>query len=110
PPVGCRNVASGGDAAARSWIRPLRLKSCRDGSMRRGDDMLDHRLDLGWEEEEPRRRPRRSGPPSRQQRRRRKKRRRQKAKSSGALIISLLLLALVGGGVYWGVGQIQNNQ
>jgi UPF0755 protein len=79
--------------------------------------MLDHRLDLGWEEDEPRRRPRRNGPPprrngppSRQQRRRRKKRRRQKAKSSGALIISLVLLALVGGGAFWGVMQLQNNQ
>lgn len=79
--------------------------------------MLDHRLDLGWEEDEPRRRPRRNGPPprrngppSRQQRRRRKKRRRQKAKSSSALIISLVLLALVGGGAFWGVTQLQNNQ
>jgi UPF0755 protein len=70
--------------------------------------MLDQRLDLGWEEDEPRRR--RGAPPSRQQRRRRKKRRRQKGKSYGALIISLILLLVVGAGVFWGVGQIQNNQ
>lgn len=72
--------------------------------------MLDHRLDLAWEEDEPRRR-RRPAPPNRaQQRRRKKKKRRQKGKSYGALIISLLLLVMVGGGVYWGVGQIQNNE
>ena len=70
--------------------------------------MLDHRLDLGWEEEDRRRR--RGAPPNRQQRARRKKKRRQKGKSYGALIISLVLLLVVGGGVYWGIGQIQQNQ
>jgi len=70
--------------------------------------MLDHQLDLGWERDEPRRR--RGGPPSRQQRRRRKTKRRQQGKSYSALIIALVLLLVVGAGVYWGIGQIQENQ
>ena len=75
--------------------------------MRRGDDMLDQ-LDLGWEEDEPRRR--RGAPPSRQQRKRRRDRRRRKGRSSAALVISLVLQLGLGAGVYWGVGQIQENQ
>jgi UPF0755 protein len=65
-------------------------------------------LDLAWEQDEPRRR--RGGPASRQQRRRRKDQRRRKGRSYGALIISTLLLLGLGAGVYWGVGQIQENQ
>jgi len=91
--------------------------------------MLDHGLDLAWEEDRPRRgweedrprrgwdedrpRRRRSGPPNRraqQQRRRKKRKRRQKGKSYTALIISLSLLLLVGLGGYWGVVQLQKNQ
>ena len=69
--------------------------------------MLDD-LDLAWEEQqEPRRR---GGPPSRQQRRRRKNERKRRGRSFGALFVSLLLLAVLGGGVYWGVGKIQENQ
>jgi hypothetical protein len=69
--------------------------------------MLDD-LDLAWEEQqEPRRR---SGPPSRQQRRRRKNERKRRGRSFGALFVSLVLLAVLGGGVYWGVGKIQENQ
>jgi UPF0755 protein len=74
---------------------------------RGGDEMLDD-LDLAWEEQqEPGRRGR---PASRQQRRRRKDERKRKGRSFGALFVSLLLLAVLGGGVYWGVGEIQNNQ
>jgi UPF0755 protein len=65
-------------------------------------------LDLAWEQDEPRRR--RSGPASRQQRRRSKDRRKRKRRSWGALIISTILLVALGAGVYWGVGQIQENQ
>ena len=65
-------------------------------------------LDLAWEQDEPRRR--RSGPASRQQRRRGKDRRKRKRRSWGALIISTILLVALGAGVYWGVGQIQENQ
>jgi len=69
--------------------------------------MLDD-LDLAWEEQqEPRRR---SGAPSRQQRRRRKNERKRRGRSFGALFVSLVLLAVLGGGVYWGVGKIQENQ
>ncbi len=70
--------------------------------------MLDD-LDLAWEgQEDPRRR--RGGPPSRQQRRRRKNERKRKGRSYGALLMSLLLLAVLGGGVYWGMGVVENNQ
>jgi UPF0755 protein len=90
--------------------------------------MLDHGLDLAWEEDRPRRgwdedrprrgwdddrpRRRRPAPPNRraQQRRRKKRKRRQKSKSYGALVISLTLLLLVGVGAYWGIGQLQKNQ
>lgn len=89
--------------------------------------MLDHGLDLAWDEDRPRRgwdddrrgwdddrpRRRRPGPPNRraqQQRRRKKRKRRQKGKSYTALIISLSLLLLVGLGGYWGVVQLLNNQ
>jgi conserved hypothetical protein, YceG family len=98
--------------------------------------MLDHGLDLAWEEDRPRRgwdddrprrgwdddrrgwgddrpRRRRPAPPNRraqQQRRRKKRKRRQKGKSYTALIISLSLLLLVGLGGYWGIVQLQKNQ
>src|SRR5262245_42171813 len=84
--VGCRNVASVADAAARSWTRPPRWRSCRDTWMQRGgDDMLDD-LDLAWEEQETRRR--RGQPVSRQQRQRRKKEKKRGRRSFGALFIS----------------------
>jgi len=68
--------------------------------------MLDD-LDLAWEEnQEPRRR--RGGPPSRQNRQRKRKERKRRRRSFGALFISFLLLAALGGGVYWGVGKIQD--
>jgi peptidoglycan lytic transglycosylase G len=74
---------------------------------RGGDEMLDD-LDLAWEEQQdPRRRGR---PATRQQRRRRKNERKRKGRSFGALFVSLLLLAVLGGGVYWGMGVVQNNQ
>jgi UPF0755 protein len=69
-----------------------------------GDEMLDD-LDLAWEEQETRRR--RGQPASRQQRQRRKKEKKRQRRSFGALFISLLLLVALGGGVYWGVGWIQ---
>ena len=93
--------------------------------------MLDHGLDLGWEEDRPRRgwdedrprrgwdderpRRRRPAPPNRrgraqQQRRKKKRKRRQKGKSYTALVISLSLLLLVGAGGWWGVVQLQKNQ
>jgi UPF0755 protein len=69
--------------------------------------MLDD-LDLAWEEQhEPRRR---GGPPSRQQRRRKRNERKRRGRSFGALFVSMILLAALGGGVYWGVGQLQENQ
>jgi peptidoglycan lytic transglycosylase G len=69
--------------------------------------MLDD-LDLAWEEQrEPRRR---GGPPSRQQRRRKRNDRKRRGRSFGALFVSMILLAVLGGGVYWGVGQLQENQ
>jgi UPF0755 protein len=69
--------------------------------------MLDD-LDLAWEEnQEPRRR---GAPPSRQQRRRKKKARKRRGRSFGALFVSVLLLAILGGGVYWGVGKLQDSQ
>jgi UPF0755 protein len=69
--------------------------------------MLDD-LDLAWEEQhEPRRR---GGPPSRQQRRRKRNDRKRRGRSFGALFVSVILLAVLGGGVYWGVGQLQENQ
>jgi len=68
--------------------------------------MLDD-LDLAWEEQEPRRR---GGPPSRQQRRRKRNERKRRGRSFGAFLVSLLLLAVLGGGVYWGVGWLQERQ
>lgn len=69
--------------------------------------MLDD-LDLAWEEQqEP---GRRRGPQPRQVRQGRRKERKRRRRSFGALFISLVLLAVLGGGVYWGVGQVQNNQ
>jgi len=69
--------------------------------------MLDD-LDLAWEEnQDPRRR---GGPPSRQQRRRKRTERKRRGRSFGALLVSMILLAVLGGGVYWGVGQLQENQ
>lgn len=69
--------------------------------------MLDD-LDLAWEEQrEPRRR---GGPPSRQQRRRKRNDRKRRGRSFGALFVSMILLGALGGGVYWGVGQLQENQ
>jgi peptidoglycan lytic transglycosylase G len=65
--------------------------------------MLDE-LDLAWEDDETRRR---RGASSGRNQRRRKKR---KGRSGGALFISIVLLLVLGGGVYWGVGQIQENQ
>lgn len=67
--------------------------------------MLDD-LDLAWEEQETRRR--RGQPASRQQRQRRKKEKKRRRRSFGALFISLLLLVALGGGVYWGVGWVQD--
>jgi UPF0755 protein len=69
--------------------------------------MLDD-LDLAWEEnQDPRRR---GGPPSRQQRRRKRTERKRRGRSFGALFVSVILLAVLGGGVYWGVGKLQENQ
>jgi UPF0755 protein len=69
--------------------------------------MLDD-LDLAWEEQqEPRRRGR---PPSRQQRRRKRNERKRRGRSFGAFFVSLILLAVLGGGVYWGLGWIQERQ
>lgn len=69
--------------------------------------MLDD-LDLAWEEQqEPRRR--RGAPPSRQARQRMRKERRRRRRSFGALFISFVLLAALGGGVYWGVGKLQEH-
>jgi UPF0755 protein len=66
--------------------------------------MLDD-LDLAWEEQnEPRRR---GAPQSRQSRQRRRKERKRRRRSFGALFMSFLLLAALGGGVYWGVGKLQ---
>jgi UPF0755 protein len=66
--------------------------------------MIDD-LDLAWEEQnEPRRR---GAPPTRQVRQRRRKERKRRRRSFGALLISVLLLAALGGGVYWGVGKLQ---
>jgi len=66
--------------------------------------MLDD-LDLAWEDQnEPRRR---GQPPTRQARRMRRKERKRRRRSFGALFISFLLLAGLGGGVYWGVGKLQ---
>jgi UPF0755 protein len=71
-----------------------------------GDEMLDD-LDLAWEEhQEPRRR--RGAPPSRQARQRRRKERGRRRRSFGALFISVLLLVALGGGVYWGLGKVQD--
>jgi UPF0755 protein len=72
--------------------------------------MLDD-LDLAWEEhQDPRRRRRGGPPPSRQQRRRRRNDRKRRGRSFGALFVSILLLAVLGGGVYWGLGQLEENQ
>ena len=68
--------------------------------------MLDD-LDLAWEEQQEPGRRRRADPPSRQVRQRRRKERKRRRRSFGALFISFLLLAVLGGGVYWGVGKIQ---
>jgi UPF0755 protein len=65
--------------------------------------MIDD-LDLAWEEQEPRRR---GAPPTRQVRQRRRKERKRRRRSFGALFVSVLLLAALGGGVYWGVGKLQ---
>jgi UPF0755 protein len=66
--------------------------------------MLDD-LDLAWEEQqEPRRR---GAPQTRQARQRRRKERKRRRRSFGALFISFLLLAALGGGVYFGVGKLQ---
>jgi UPF0755 protein len=66
--------------------------------------MLDD-LDLAWEEQqEPRRR---GAPQTRQARQRRRKERKRRRRSFGALFISFLLLAGLGGGVYLGVGKLQ---
>jgi UPF0755 protein len=62
--------------------------------------MIDE-VGLAWEQEEPRR-PRR---PSSQ--RRRKKR---KGSSFGSKFLWFVMLVALGAGVYWGVGQIQENQ
>jgi UPF0755 protein len=67
--------------------------------------MLDD-LDLAWEEhQEPRRR--RGAPPSRQTRQRRRREKKRRRRSFGALFISFILLAALGGGVYWGLGKVQ---
>ncbi len=67
--------------------------------------MLDD-LDLAWEEQPGHQR--RGGPPSRQTRQRRRRERKRRRRSFSALLISLLLLAALGGGVYWGVGRLQD--
>ncbi len=68
--------------------------------------MLDD-LDLAWEEQgDPRRR--RGTPPSRQIRQGRRKERKRRRRSFGALFISFVLLAALGGGVYYGVGKLQD--
>ncbi|HEX6873468.1 MAG TPA: endolytic transglycosylase MltG [Micromonosporaceae bacterium] len=73
---------------------------------RGGEEMLDD-LDLAWEEQqEPRRR--RGTAQSRQARQRRKKEKKRRRRSWGALFISFLLLLALGGGVYWGVGKLQD--
>ncbi len=66
--------------------------------------MLDD-LDLAWEEQDPRRR---RGSPTRQVRQRRRKERKRRRRSFGALFISFVLLAALGGGVYYGVGKLQD--
>jgi UPF0755 protein len=66
--------------------------------------MLDD-LELAWEESE---RPGRGGSGGRQIRQRRRKERKTRRRSFGALLISLILLAALGGGVYWGVGKLQD--
>jgi UPF0755 protein len=71
--------------------------------MRGGEEMLDD-LDLAWEDQND---PRRGAPRSRQARRQRRKERKRRRRSFGALFMSFLLLAALGGGVYWGVGKLQ---
>jgi UPF0755 protein len=66
--------------------------------------MLDD-LDLAWEEQGTR--PGRSRSGGRQARRRRRKERKRHRRSFGALFISIVLLAALGGGVYWGLGKMQ---
>ncbi len=68
--------------------------------------MLDDDLDLGWEEGDSRR-SRRGGPPSRQTRQRRRTQKKRRGRSFGALFVSMVLLVALGGGVYWGVGRLQ---
>jgi UPF0755 protein len=68
--------------------------------------MLDD-LDLAWEEDRDGRR-RRGAPPSRQGRQRRRTERKRRRRSFGALFISFVMLAVIGGGVYWGVGKLQD--
>jgi len=69
--------------------------------------MLDD-LDLAWEEQEGRRS--RGAPQSRQGRQRRRKERKRRRRSFGALFISFVMLVALGGGVYWGIGWLQENQ
>ena len=65
--------------------------------------MLDD-LDLAWEEQNE---SRRRGPQTRHVRQRRRKERKRRRRSFGALLIAFLMLAGLGGGVYWGVGKLQ---
>lgn len=51
---------------------------------------------------------RRVGPASRQIRERRRKERKRGGRSVVALFVSVLLLTALGGGVYWGVGKVQD--
>lgn len=66
--------------------------------------MLDG-LDLAWEDQPER--GRRGQPGTRQQQRRRRSQKRG-GRSFGALIISVVLLVALGGGVYYGVGWVQD--
>jgi UPF0755 protein len=65
-------------------------------------------LDLPWEQDEPTRA--RHSAEGRQERRRRRQRRRRTGRSYGALAIAAVLLLVLGVGVYWGVGELQQNQ
>ena len=73
--------------------------------------MLDD-LNLAWEESQDGRRrgqPRPGQPRPGQQRPRRRKEPKRKGRSFGALFLSTVLLVALGGGVYWGVGWMQDN-
>ena len=68
--------------------------------------MLDD-LDLAWEEKQAGRQRRNGPPPQRPAQKRRRKEKKSRGRSFVALIISVVMLAVLGGGVYWGVGKVQ---